>query len=204
MALRRLTMIVLVAMALAGSVGARAEEEKSVEDIIKGLTGAKHRGIGGVRQEDGSVQPEDEVAEIAIHIQFANNSSEISPDSIAQLQNVANALNDEKVRSYTILVEGHTDNVGSDAYNLALSERRAQAVRRYLVEKLGVSASRLRAKGYGKRRPLPGVAQDSDEGRASNRRVVFANLDLSHARKQQAPETASAPQAAGAGETQGD
>ena len=67
-----------------------------------------------------------------------------------------------------IRVEGHTDFLGTDAYNQGLSERRAQAVRRYLTTK-GVTGQRMQAVGFGESRPLaPGR---SDEDRARNRRV---------------------------------
>jgi len=67
-------------------------------------------------------------------------------------------------------VQGHTDSVGSAAYNLNLSDRRAAAVKAYLVGK-GLSATALTAKGYGKAKPIAG--NDTAEGRAQNRRVAF-------------------------------
>lgn len=69
-------------------------------------------------------------------------------------------------------VGGHTDAVGSDAYNLRLSERRAAEVRRYLVERWGIAPERLTAVGYGEARPVATNAHDT--GRALNRRVEFA------------------------------
>ena len=68
-------------------------------------------------------------------------------------------------------VEGHTDNIGTQQYNMVLSERRAQAVVDYLV-KNGISNGRLVAKGYGKSRPI--VSNDDEiDGRELNRRVQF-------------------------------
>ena len=69
-----------------------------------------------------------------------------------------------------IRVEGHTDSQGDDAYNLELSQRRAQAVVDYLVGK-GVDRARLQAKGFGEARPL--ADNRTRDGRAENRRVVF-------------------------------
>ena len=65
-------------------------------------------------------------------------------------------------------IQGHTDNVGDPAYNVNLSQRRADAVMEYMIAN-GVSSSRLRAKGYGDTRPH--VSNASDQGRALNRRV---------------------------------
>ena len=68
------------------------------------------------------------------------------------------------------MVEGHTDDVGTDAYNLTLSEKRAVAVSSYLKQ-AGVSSSRIITKYYGESQPK--VANDSDANRAMNRRVQF-------------------------------
>ncbi len=65
-------------------------------------------------------------------------------------------------------VQGHTDNIGNPDYNVGLSERRANAVRDYMISK-GIPSSRLTAKGYGATRPH--FSNDSEQGRALNRRV---------------------------------
>lgn len=72
--------------------------------------------------------------------------------------------------SSPITVEGHTDSKGSDQYNQKLSERRANAVRQYLIEK-GIASSRIRVVGYGEQRPI--ADNKTDEGRAINRRAEF-------------------------------
>ncbi len=70
----------------------------------------------------------------------------------------------------TLVLEGHTDNVGSDEYNMGLGQRRADAVKRYLVEQ-GVAAERIETKSLGESQPA--VPNDSPGNRALNRRVVF-------------------------------
>ncbi|NOQ36705.1 MAG: OmpA family protein [Methylococcaceae bacterium] len=82
------------------------------------------------------------------------------------LNNAATVL--KRNPGLTIEVQGHTDNVGSDKYNLGLSERRANAVKHYLGHKAGKSAS-LTSKGYGETKPV--VTNETAEGRAINRRV---------------------------------
>ena len=67
-------------------------------------------------------------------------------------------------------VQGHTDSIGTETYNLGLSERRAVAVKAYLVSR-GLSATALTAKGYGKAKPI--ASNETAEGRAQNRRVAF-------------------------------
>jgi outer membrane protein OmpA-like peptidoglycan-associated protein len=72
-----------------------------------------------------------------------------------------------------VLVEGHTDNTGSDEYNQSLSERRAESVRSFLISD-GVDAQRVLARGYGKSYPIAG--NDSAAGRQLNRRVEIVIL----------------------------
>jgi outer membrane protein OmpA-like peptidoglycan-associated protein len=72
--------------------------------------------------------------------------------------------------SSPVIVEGHTDSIGSDQYNQKLSERRATAVRQYLIEK-GIASSRIQIVGYGEQRPI--ADNKTKEGRAINRRAEF-------------------------------
>ncbi len=72
--------------------------------------------------------------------------------------------------SSPVTVEGHTDSIGSDQYNQRLSERRANSVRKYLIEN-GIASSRIRIVGYGEQRPI--ADNKTNEGRAINRRAEF-------------------------------
>ncbi|HOP41679.1 MAG TPA: OmpA family protein, partial [Geobacteraceae bacterium] len=69
----------------------------------------------------------------------------------------------------TAVIEGHTDNRGSYKYNIKLSERRADSVRNYMVEKFGIEPDRLTTKGYGYTKPI--ATNKTAEGRQKNRRV---------------------------------
>lgn len=101
---------------------------------------------------------------------FDFNKSTLQPASDPVLQKVADLLS--KDPALKVEVQGHTDNVGGDAYNQTLSEARARAVMDWLVKR-GTPAGRLTAKGYGKTQPV--ADNNSDEGRAKNRRVEIAN-----------------------------
>ena len=97
---------------------------------------------------------------------FATNQAVILPGAQAQLNQVADALKTQAEHHFTI--EGHTDNQGTDKVNADLSQRRASAVRDYLVVR-GVSANAISVSGLGSTRPI--ADNKSPEGRAMNRRV---------------------------------
>ena len=105
-------------------------------------------------------------AVILQNIQFEFNSAALTADSESGIQ----ALTAFLKRNPELKVElaGHTDNVGSDSYNLKLSSERAEIVKQALVDK-GIDATRLTTKGYGASQPL--VPNDSEEHRAMNRRT---------------------------------
>jgi outer membrane protein OmpA-like peptidoglycan-associated protein len=101
---------------------------------------------------------------------FDFNKSKLKPESDAVLEQVAAVMN--KVPTLKLEVQGHTDGVGSEEYNLPLSKARAHSVVVWLTDH-DVAADRLASRGYGKTRPV--ASNDTDEGRAQNRRVEIAN-----------------------------
>ncbi len=98
-------------------------------------------------------------------VKFKYDSDVLEPEAKLNLDEFAKALKAPQLSAQTFMVEGHTDAAGTPGYNLNLSQRRAQAVVRYLGQH-GVEASRLIAKGYGQSRP---IAPDPLSG--DNRRV---------------------------------
>jgi outer membrane protein OmpA-like peptidoglycan-associated protein len=102
------------------------------------------------------------------NIFFEFDKSELLPESHVELNKLVTYLKN----NLTIEIEigGHTDNVGSNVYNERLSLERAKAVYQYLISH-GISASRLTYKGYGENSPI--VSNDTEEGRALNRRTEF-------------------------------
>lgn len=110
---------------------------------------------------------------IQLQVNFDTNSAHIKPESYAELDNFVAFL--KQVPSAHGELEGHTDSVGSDAYNLKLSQARADAVKAYVVDK-GIDATRLTAGGYGESRPV--ADNKTAEGRAQNRRVLFVRSSL--------------------------
>ena len=97
----------------------------------------------------------------------------VKPEGKAKLDELVNAL--KGLDTEVIVAVGHTDSIGTDAYNLKLSERRANAVKAYLVSK-GIPAEKIFTEGMGKKQPI--ASNKTKEGRAKNRRVeveVVAN-----------------------------
>lgn len=105
-------------------------------------------------------------------VNFDFDRAEIRPAARPILDQAAQRLN--QCPGERLQVEGHTDSIGADAYNQDLSERRARAVRDYLVSK-GVSGGRISAVGYGESQPIS--TNDTPEGRFLNRRVEVRFLD---------------------------
>lgn len=100
-------------------------------------------------------------------VNFEHDSAEITPDSFALLEEIATVMN-ERPDVKLAEVQGHTDNSGASAYNLKLSQERAESVVNALV-RLGVARGRLEAKGYGQEKPL--VPNTTEPNMAKNRRV---------------------------------
>ncbi len=128
----------------------------------------------GFEDEDGC--PDEELArvdekriEITENIHFRTDSDEIvgrrSFDTLDAVSSILTSRLDIRVR-----IEGHTDSRGGRRHNLQLSRRRARSVKRYLVER-GIDADRIETEGYGENKPI--ASNQTEEGRAENRRVEF-------------------------------
>ena len=108
----------------------------------------------------------------ALLITFQTNATALTPQAKRELAVVGQALNHLKLVEFKFVIEGHADPRGSTERNLVLSERRAEAVRNFLVVEQHVRAVRLSAVGKGDREPLnPGTP-----GAPENRRVTFVNV----------------------------
>ncbi|SED86604.1 OmpA family protein [Pseudomonas anguilliseptica] len=108
-----------------------------------------------------------ESVRVELDVKFDFNKSDVKEDSQADIKSLADFM--KQYPQTTTTVEGHTDAVGSDAYNQGLSERRANAVRDVLVNQHGIDSGRVSSVGYGESRPV--ADNDSESGRAINRRV---------------------------------
>jgi OOP family OmpA-OmpF porin len=104
---------------------------------------------------------------IRLNVEFDFDKSIVKPQYEGDIEKVADFMKAHPQLKAT--VEGHTDNIGTAAYNLALSQRRANAVKQVLVDKSKIASNRLKAVGYGLTKPI--ADNNTDAGRQQNRRV---------------------------------
>jgi len=149
------------ARALAAAEAARAAKAKAeVDQLMRELSDLKAK-----QTERGIVLTIGDVL-------FATDKSDLSPNAMRSIDKLAEFL--EKYPNRNVLIEGHTDSVGSDEYNLSLSERRADSAKNALLGRK-IPAERIVTKGYGKKYPVAG--NDTPSGRQQNRRVEVIILN---------------------------
>lgn len=145
-----------------------------VDDDQDGITNAEDAcpdtSFGAKVDERGCYILITETKEIRLQIEFAPDSVKVPGGSYTEIAAVAEFMREHPLTD--VHIEGHTDDTGAAAYNLTLSQQRAQAVADVLVEQYGIAASRVAATGYGEADPL--AANNSPANRARNRRVTAA------------------------------
>jgi outer membrane protein OmpA-like peptidoglycan-associated protein len=156
------------------SVGPQIDPSVKAKEIgfVQTLRNRKTRSLSTGERE--------EIAEIAstkpridLDIQFDYNSAAISASSLPAVQSLGQALSNANLKGSTFVVAGHTDAIGGEAYNRDLSERRADSIKKYLVDKFGIAGTDLVTVGYGKDKPKdPNAPMDP-----INRRVQVVNMD---------------------------
>jgi len=157
---------------LSGGGGA-AVDAKGLEDqrFLDGLRTRRTRSLSsGDRQRVAAIAKEK--PSIDLEINFDYNSAAISPKATSAVQALGKALSDPELKDSVFLVAGHTDAKGGDAYNQGLSERRAEAIKTYLVQKFGLQAENLMTVGYGKEQ----LKVKDDPFAGENRRVQVVNM----------------------------
>jgi len=138
---------------------AQAELAASQEALAKATSALAN--LAAVKQEERGM-----VITLSGSVLFKSNEATLMPSAQSKLDQVVEALSSAEKRP--LVVEGHTDSQGDDASNQVLSQKRADAVRNYIVQK-GYDASLVTAQGIGETRPV--ADNNTAEGRANNRRV---------------------------------
>jgi OOP family OmpA-OmpF porin len=118
----------------------------------------------------GKKKPPEKIT-MTLLIEFDFDKDVIRPQHHSDVKRIADTLN--KYPGADVELEGHTDSMGPDEYNMDLSKRRADSVKRYLIDKFNIKASRISTAGYGESKPV--ASNDTSAGRQRNRRVV-ANI----------------------------
>ena len=158
------------------SMGAPAQADPAASEaegkFVQSLRNRSTRSLSMGEREQIAMIVKDK-PKIDLEINFDYNSDRISARSLPSVQALGRALSNPDLKGSTFIVAGHTDAVGSDTYNQDLSERRADSIKRYLVDKSGVPASDLVTVGYGKTK-LKDPANPTAE---VNRRVQVVNTE---------------------------
>jgi OOP family OmpA-OmpF porin len=164
------------AQALADERVALAEMEQLGEQRDTLLIEARERHIDVLETELAELRADRTerglVVTLGDEILFDVDQAELKPGGMQQLARVAEFLREHPDRN--VLIEGHTDSTAPDSYNLALSQRRANAVEDFLITQ-GVEPTRISAVGYGEQLPI--ATNDTAAGRQANRRVELVVLD---------------------------
>ena len=150
------------------SPAASAAEGKFVQTV----RGRTTRSLSVSEREEIATIVKDK-PKIDLEINFEYNSADISAKSLPSVQALGRALSNADLKGSTFVVAGHTDAAGGEGYNQDLSERRADAIKRYLVDKYGINGSDLVTVGYGKSK-----LKDPNQPMAeANRRVQVVNME---------------------------
>ena len=147
---------------------AAAAESKFVQKI----RGRTTRSLSISEREEIAAIVKDK-PKIDLEINFDYNSADISAKSLPSVQALGRALTNADLKGSTFVVAGHTDAAGGEGYNQDLSERRADSIKRYLVDKYGINGTDLVTVGYGKSK-----LKDPNQPMAeANRRVQVVNME---------------------------
>jgi outer membrane protein OmpA-like peptidoglycan-associated protein len=140
--------------------------------FVSTIRGRNTRSLSNTEREEIATIAKDK-PNIDLEITFDYNSADISQKSLPAVQALGRALTNPDLKGSTFVVAGHTDAAGSEGYNQDLSERRADSIKRYLMDKYSISAADLVTVGYGKSK-----LKDPNQPMAEiNRRVQVVNME---------------------------
>jgi outer membrane protein OmpA-like peptidoglycan-associated protein len=156
------------------SVGPQADPAVTAAEgrFVQTIRGRNTRSLSSTEREEIATMVKDK-PKIDLEINFDYNSADISARSLPSVQALGRALSNPDLKGSTFVVAGHTDAAGGETYNQDLSERRADSIKRYLVDKYNISSSDLVTVGYGKSK-----LKDPNQPMADvNRRVQVVNME---------------------------
>jgi OmpA-OmpF porin, OOP family len=144
------------------------EADSDGDGVVDSLDKCPNTPKGIKVDKDGCPVPIPEKVSITLLVEFDFDKAAVRPQYHNDIEKVANFL--KAYPSTSGVLEGHTDSVGTEEYNMKLSKRRAESVKKYLVEKFDIAEDRLTSEAYGESEPV--ASNDTNAGRQRNRRVV--------------------------------
>ncbi len=177
---------VLIALVWAGMTPAQAEslfgdritkqqlQDNDEDGVINARDLCPNTPQGARVDNDGCHEVTTKLLSVEMNVLFDSGRFDVKPQYFSEIKKVADFLRSQPNSS--VVIEGHTDDVGNDEYNLNLSQNRADAIANVLINNFRIAASRVEAIGYGETRPI--ASNSTTSGQARNRRVVaevFAN-----------------------------
>ena len=155
------------------SVGPQSDPGPSAAEtkLLQTVRGRATRSLSTTEREEIATIAKDK-PNIDLEITFDYNSAKLSDKAMPAIEALGKALTNPDLKGTTFVLAGHTDAKGSDGYNQDLSERRADTIKKYLIEKYGIAAADLVTVGYGKSKLKNAANPDADE----NRRVQVVNM----------------------------
>jgi outer membrane protein OmpA-like peptidoglycan-associated protein len=156
------------------SVGPQTDPAVSAAEgtFVQKIRGRSTRSLSASEREEIAAIVKDK-PKIDLEINFDYNSADISAKSLPSVQALGRALTNNDLKGSTFVVAGHTDAAGGEGYNQDLSDRRADAIKRYLVDKYGINGTDLVTVGYGKSK----LKDPSQPVAEVNRRVQVVNME---------------------------
>ena len=156
------------------SAGPQVDPAVAAEEgrFVQKIRGRSTRSLSNSEREEIATIVKDK-PKIDLEINFDYNSADISAKSLSSVQALGRALSNPDLKGSTFIVAGHTDAAGGEGYNQDLSERRADSIKKYLVDKFNIASSDLVTVGYGKTK----LKDPSNPLADVNRRVQVANME---------------------------
>ena len=157
---------------LSGSPRVEPTTNAAEDKLVQTIRGRSTRSLSSAEREEIAAIVKDK-PKIDLEINFDYNSAQINAKSLPSVQALGRALTNPDLKGSTFVVAGHTDAAGGETFNQDLSERRADSIKRYLVDKYGIDGTDLVTVGYGKTK-LKDPSQPLAE---VNRRVQVVNME---------------------------
>ncbi|MPX91235.1 OmpA family protein [Salinivibrio sp. VYel1] len=178
--MKQLSIVLITGLLLAGCARQTVEPMEDTVTQTRDLTDSDKDGVIAARDQcgdsveqakvnnEGCPSQRIEQESFELNVQFATASAQVREDQYADIRRLADFM--RRYPQATVTIEGHASKVGNAEYNMALSQRRAEAIANVLVTQFYIDKNRVDAKGFGETQPL--IDDESDRANEQNRRVI--------------------------------